>query len=203
MSRPHVAAGRVGQLVRTVAVEAAWWIVGAGRLWWRYTVRASAHLLAVVGLWVYGQQLVAVALVAPVAGIASWARWWPWSYRRRLADPLARYRIRRGLRRSWPVVMESVGLARRTPATARPTRKPGADPVQAVELVQVPTLTKLRWVGGELHATPRLLTGQTVDDVENVADRLRVVVDAERCRIVPNVAATACRIVWGFGDPLR
>ena len=55
---------------------------------------------------------------------------------------------------------------------------------------------------GQLVAWPRLLTGQTVDDVELAADRLRVAVGAHRCRIVPDPSATSCRIVWSFGDPL-
>ncbi len=57
--------------------------------------------------------------------------------------------------------------------------------VPADQLI-VPTLHRLRWVRGELVAWPGLLTGQTVDDVQAVADRLRVALDAHRCRVVPN-----------------
>jgi S-DNA-T family DNA segregation ATPase FtsK/SpoIIIE len=66
----------------------------------------------------------------------------------------------------------------------------------------VPPLRRLRWVDGQLIAWPLLLTGQTVDDVEEVADRLRVAAGAQRCRVLPNASLTACRIVWSFGDPL-
>lgn len=51
-------------------------------------------------------------------------------------------------------------------------------------------------------AFPRLLVGQTLDDVDAVAERLRVAVGAHRCRVEANPAATACSIWWLFGDPL-
>ena len=66
----------------------------------------------------------------------------------------------------------------------------------------MPRLGRLRWTDGQLVGVPRLLVGQTVEDVEAVADRLRVAVDAHRCRVLPNPAHTGCRIVWTFGDPL-
>ena len=49
---------------------------------------------------------------------------------------------------------------------------------------------------------PAAAVGQTVEDVEHVADRLRTAAGAHRLRVVPNPARTGCELVCAFGDPL-
>ncbi len=71
-----------------------------------------------------------------------------------------------------------------------------------VDRVSIPGRGRIRWVDGQLVAVPRLLIGQTVEDVEAVADRLRVALGARRCRIDADPSMTGCSIVWGFTDPL-
>jgi DNA segregation ATPase FtsK/SpoIIIE, S-DNA-T family len=193
---------RVGRWIGRGCREAGWWIGSTGRLWWRYKICSTLHLLAAAtACWQHQMQVVAL-LTLPVVGVAVWARGWPISYRQRLADPLARYRFGRWLRREWPVLMESVGLARRIPPTKQASRERPARKARAVPELESPGLEKAGWSHGQLLAWPQLLTGQTVDDVELAADRLRVAVGAQRCRVIPNRAATGCLIVWSFSDPL-
>ncbi|HET7477850.1 MAG TPA: FtsK/SpoIIIE domain-containing protein [Dermatophilaceae bacterium] len=140
-------------------------------------------------------------MLAPLAGLALWCRIGPVSYARLVGGPVWRRRVRRRVRRMWPLVMEAVGLTRRIPTTTAPARPDR--PVVPRDRVVGPGLHRLRWRDGQLVATPRLLVGQTVENVETAAERLRVAVDAQRCRVMPNAANTACRIVWSFGDLLR
>jgi hypothetical protein len=107
---------------RLLVHELGWWLAGAGRLWWRHKLRTSAHVLLTVIVWLERWELVLLILVGPVVGLALWARLGPVSYARRIRGPLSRWGLRRDLLRSWPVIMESVGLARRTPATVRRCR---------------------------------------------------------------------------------
>ena len=189
----------VERTIRTLGSEVWWWLAGAVRLCWRYPLRS----VACAGLCVLAQHwtapLLLAGLVLPVVGLACWCRVWPVSYARWVGRPLWRFRVRQRLRRLWGSAMEAVGLARRTlPARTRP----GQPALSAAERTITPRLGRLRWSDGQLVGVPRLLVGQTVEDVEAVADRLRVAVDAHRCRVLPNPANTGCRIVWTFGDPL-
>ncbi|GAA3630979.1 FtsK/SpoIIIE domain-containing protein [Microlunatus ginsengisoli] len=196
---------QAGRVLALVGREVGWWVGGTGRLWWRYKLRTSLHGAATAVAWWQDQLVLIAALVIPVVALATWARGWPASYRGRLADPLARYRFARWLRREWPLLMESVGLARRVPATGhlrRGDRRRDGTEVEDGPVVESPSLDRVRWTRGQLMAWPRLLTGQTVDDVELAADRLRVAVGARRCRILPNPEVTGCSIVWSFSDPL-
>jgi S-DNA-T family DNA segregation ATPase FtsK/SpoIIIE len=181
--------------------ELGWWLTGAGRLWWRHKLRGSLHVLLTLLAWLERWELVLAMLIAPVVMAAWWARLGPVSYARRVTRPLTGRRLRRHLRRAWPTIMDSVGLARRAPVNGRRVPIPG-QAVSPPDRVQAPQVKRIRWVDGQLVAWPRLLTGQTVDDVEAVADRLRVAAGAQRCRVVPNASLTACRIVWSFGDLL-
>ena len=193
------AAGRgLVRWFRTVVLELWWWLFGSARLWWRHKITATLYPLAVVIAWHVQLQFWAVVLTVPVLGIAVWARVWPVSYWDRLAGPLEDRRLKRRVRRSWPVLMESVGLTRSTPTVTRT----GNGTVVPADRVAVPKLHRLRWIGADLVAWPGLLTGQTVDDVQAVTDRLRVALDAHRCRIVPNPTGTACTVVWSFADRL-
>lgn len=185
--------------VRRVAAEVWWWLAGAARLCWRYPLRSVAYSGTCVLAQHWAEPLLLAGLVLPVVGLACWCRVGPVSYARWVGRPVWRFRVRRRLRRLWGSAMEAVGLARRLPP---PPTRPGQPALSVVERTVAPALGRLRWLDGQLVGVPRLLVGQTVEDVEAVADRLRVAVDAHRCRVLPNPANTGCRIVWTFGDPL-
>ena len=53
-----------------------------------------------------------------------------------------------------------------------------------------------------LVTVPRLMIGQTVEDVVNVSDRLRTAVGSRQVRIVPNDTHTGCTVRFLFADPL-
>ena len=126
-----------------------------------------------------------VPALVGLAGLV-WQRGWPSSFDRQVSQPRFRSRVRAHVRGQWPLLMESCGLARTVPKSAS----------------LVPELRTLRWIGGRLVAVPRLLPGQTVDDVADAGERLRVGVGATRLRVVADDARTGCRIEWLFGDPL-
>ena len=191
--------GWAGRGLGRVLREAWWWLSRSGRLWWQHKVTGTLYPLAGLGLWHFQLWFWTVVMIVPVAGFGLWARLGPVSYNVRVGLPVARRRLRRWVASSWPATMEAVGLARRTLTV---TQQPGKQPEPA-ERVDVPALGRLRWDGpDDLAAYPGLLVGQTVADVEAVTERLRVALDAERCRVVPNQTGTKCRIVWSFGDPI-
>ncbi|QDP95083.1 hypothetical protein FOE78_03390 [Microlunatus elymi] len=187
----------VRRVVRAVGWECWWWLSGGGRLLRRHPVRSVAWLLAVLVGVVADARLLLIMVVVPVALVGLWARLLPGSYRRLAADRLYRAWLRRWVRRSWPSLMESCGLARRAPATSR---RPG--PTSAAERLVVPRLASCRWRQGRLVMVPGLVSGQTVADVEDAAERLRTSVGAVRLRVIPDNARTSCQIVAGFEDPL-
>ena len=192
-------ARRAVELARVVVAEPWWWLSRSGRLWWHHKVTATLYPLATATLWHFGVQLGAVLSMVPVLAVAGWARLGPISYDRRVRLPLLRRRVRREVIELWPGLMESVGLARRTPIA---TRRSG-DQVTPADRVELPVLARLGWQDDwTLVGWPRLLLGQTVEDVEAVVDRLRVGVRAYRCRVVANPSLTACTIVWSFDDSL-
>ena len=178
------------QLVRVVGVEVGWWLSAGFGLLRRRPGRALLwSVVAVVSVlwhvwWLMG------LLVVPVVGFGLWARIGPVSFQRRVAGPWWRWGHARWLRKRWAPVMEACGLARRVPGTSGEVGR------------QSPPLRRLSWVDGQLIATPGLLVGQTIDDYEAAADRLRVSLDANRVRVIANPSLTGCQIVWSFGDPL-
>ncbi|WP_392507520.1 FtsK/SpoIIIE domain-containing protein [Naumannella halotolerans] len=173
--------------LRWCGLEVWWWISRLVRLLLRYWLW-SLFAVIIVNLGVIQETwwpLVAIITFLVVLGL--WARIWPVSFDRYVALPSFRRRTKRWLRRSWVPVMDACGLARRIPGE---------------KTMVVPSRRRLRWVNGQLSVQPRLLIGQTVEDVEHAADRLRTAVGARRVRIVPDDTYTTCRIVWSFGDPL-
>lgn len=169
--------------------EVWWWLSRLARYSWRH--KRQVLLVAAVGVLSFYFDLrwpaLPLVLLVPVLVLLVWERCWPVGFQVQVADRLFRRRTARWLRRSWVPVMEACGLTRRTPGG---------------QVAQAPTLRRLVWEGHQLVASPRLLTGQTVDDVEAAAERLRVSLDATRLRVIPDAAAIDCRLVWSFGDPL-
>jgi S-DNA-T family DNA segregation ATPase FtsK/SpoIIIE len=194
------AAAMTGRVGRAAAGEVWWWLSLVGRLAGHHPWRCGGFVLVCVVLSWQGADVLLVVVVGLPLVLVVWRRFGPWSFARIVGLPWWRRRVRREVRRVWSSAMQAVGLARRPAAELLP--RPG-QPVLPADRVAVPKLAGLRWQrDGQLVAVPRLLVGQTVEDVEQVADRLRVVVEARRCRVVPNEMNTACRIVWSFGDPL-
>lgn len=169
-----------------------WWWLGGGLRLLRHAPRRAMTWLTGIGFAVWAEvwSLLAVLLVLVVAP-GLWARCWPVSFRQRIAHPSWRRRIARGVRRSWPNLMEACGLSRRV-----------LDPAGAAQ-TRVPSLHAVRWDEPDVLVTvPRLMVGQTVDDVVAVEERLRVAVGSRQIRIVPNEAHTGCSVRFLFADPL-
>ena len=179
-----------GELARVVGREVGWWTVGGLRLIAHAWKRGVAWLGSVAGAWWLEAWSLVAGLVAVVLLPALWCRLSPGSYRRRVREPVWRRRVRRHLHRSWPALMESCGLGGRVTA------------YDGTAALAVPALRRAGWRSGRLVAVPELLLGQTVDDVHDAAERLRVAVGASRVRVVPDDKATRCEVVWLFGDPL-
>ncbi|HEY5847243.1 MAG TPA: FtsK/SpoIIIE domain-containing protein [Microlunatus sp.] len=179
------------QGVRLVFAEIGWWLGGAFRLL-RSAPRRTVTWLTGIGFAVWAEvwSLLAVLLVVVVLP-GLWARCWPTSYRQRVAHPSWRRRIRRGVRRSWPRLMDACGLSRRV-----------LDPAGATQ-TRVPALHRVRWEEPDVLVTvPQLMVGQTVEDVVSVSERLRVAVGSRQVRIVPNENHTGCSVRFLFADPL-
>ena len=175
---------------RSVVREAAWWIGGGARLAWRRKGWLALWSCLVLMLVTYGG-VDLLELVLPSATLvlflALWCRFFPVSYRRWVSGPVWRRRIKRQLRQQWLELMEGCGLTRRVAHGA----------------ATAPGLVGLRWdQQGRLVITPALLRGQTVEDLDGAADRLRTAIGAYRLRVVPNAAHTACQLVCTFDESL-
>ena len=182
---------RVVTAVLVVCGEVGWWLAGGFRLLRRAPRRAVTWLAgAGFAVWADLWWLLSV-LLALVVGPGLWARIGPVSFERRVTHPSWRRRITRGVRRSWPQLMEACGLSRRV-----------LDPTGATS-TRVPGLQRVRWDEPDVLVTqPRLMVGQTVDDVVGVSERLRVAVGSRQIRIIPNDAHTGCTVRFLFADPL-
>lgn len=128
-------------------------------------------------------------LLLPVWLGGLWERFWPDSYREQIVIPAWRRRVEQGLRSGWFGLMESCGLSRRVST-------------QQGVMTHVPGLVQLCWRQDDLWARPVLMPGQTTDDLQAVAERLRVTVGAARIRVVTATHDTACWLVWSFADRL-
>lgn len=179
-------AGGVVQAVRAAARETRW-LFGH---WFALARLAPVVMVGwaalPVGLWLAERSAWIAAWVAiSVVGIGV-ARRFPVGFDRHVLSRLEGRRCKARTRRSWPEWMTGCGLARKS-----------------ADEVEIPRLRSMRWRYGHLTVFPRLLPGQTVDDVDLVADRLRVAAGARRLHVVPNDAMTGCQLVFGFADALR
>src|SRR4051812_27736836 len=100
--------------VRGVGGEVWFSVAGFGRLVRRYTVATVASSAwLVVTAWQAWWNLF-VLLAVPVLAFAGWRRVGPVSFGRWVSDRLWRHRSRRWVRKRWPMIADSCGLARRT-----------------------------------------------------------------------------------------
>jgi S-DNA-T family DNA segregation ATPase FtsK/SpoIIIE len=162
--------------------EALWWarrLFGVCRRYPGSVVVAAAAgwlLLPFTPLW-----LLAALLVA-VVGLRAWARLAPVDFHRIVAGPMARrYRCRR-MRRRWPELAVACGLG------IQPAPRRGPHPVRDNDVLPAPAVPKLVRVtteGPRVRLRIRPLVGQTFDDIEKVAERLRTAVGATRVRTDP------------------
>lgn len=190
---PQVGHGirRLGRGLRLVFVEVGWWLSRGWRLL-RHAPRRTMTWLVASGFAVWAEVWWLLAtLLTLILSVGLWARVGPVSFQRRITHPSWRRRIRRRVRRSWPQLMEAAGLSRRV-----------LDGTGAVQ-VRVPELRALRWEDPDvLVVTPRLLIGQTVDDIVAVSERLRTTVQSRQVRVIPNDQHTGCTVRFVFADPL-
>lgn len=198
----RTAKSRAVRLLRQPVREAWWWASGAAGILRRYPRRALLWV-AILALAALQRQVVIVGLLlVPVFAVMCWARLSPISYRRLLADPLWRRRTGRAVRKQWPLIAEACGLSRRTPRVALALVTPPLGVIGPSERVVVPTLRGMSWAGHQLTLRPALLLGQTIGDVEEATERLRLAVGAHRVRVVPDEDQISCRIICRFGDVL-
>ena len=149
------------------------WFVVAMFTWLSADLLGSWKPFAVVG---------AVALY-----FALWARFHPDTYYRAISRPLARRELWLDLLETWPLLMEECGLS--TVVIDRAGEKH----------TRVPSIASKHWHRNELVLAPSLLTGQTVEDFQAVADRLRTTVGATHLRVTGDLSPT---LTFSFGDAL-
>jgi len=176
--------------IRLGLAEVWWWIAGGARFLWRAPVRAVSWTAGTVWSTLTESWLVLTGFMALMVVPALWARCWPDSYLRHIAHPGWRRRIRKSVRQSWGALMEASGLSRRVLSKNGPE-------------IRVPELHRIGWEDPDvLVVVPRLMVGQTVDDIVTVAERLRTTVGSRQVRVIPNEAHTGCTLRFLFADPL-
>ncbi|HLR95966.1 MAG TPA: hypothetical protein VK053_15710 [Jiangellaceae bacterium] len=149
------------------------WFVVAMFTWLAADLLGSWKPFAIVG---------AIALY-----FALWARFYPDTYYRAISRPLARRELWLDLLETWPLLMEECGLS--TVVIDREGEKH----------TRVPSIASKHWDRNELVLAPSLLTGQTVEDFQSVADRLRTTVGATHLRVTGDLSPT---LTFSFGDAL-
>lgn len=180
--------------LRATGAEVGWWLRQVARFARRAPGRALV-LLAVVwltapdGLWIAGTGLAVLAV------LRVWRLRAPVSFGR-VSGTLRGYWWRRRLRWRWRALCEQCDLA-------QPARRPGRPrTTDARPRFHLPRLVSVRSAWPHLTLVVRPLLGQTVDDFERAAEKVRVGVGASRLRVDPHgVNAVALRFT--IGDELR
>ena len=176
--------------IRLGLAEVWWWVSGAARFPVRAPVKAVSWTAGTVWSALTESWLVLTGFLTLMVVPAVWARCWPDSYLRHIAHPAWRREIRRSVRRSWSALMEASGLSRRVIGRDGPE-------------IRVPQLHRIGWEDPDvLVVVPRLMIGQTVDDMVTVAERLRTSVGSRQVRVIPNDNHTGCTLRFLFADPL-
>lgn len=128
------------------------------------------------------------AMVGAIAlYFALWARFYPGVYYRVISRPLARRELWLDLLETWPLLMDECGLS------AVVIDRAGE------KHTRIPSIASKHWHRNELVLAPSLLTGQTVEDFQSVADRLRTTVGATHLRVTGDLSPT---LAFSFGDTL-
>lgn len=154
---------RLWQGVRRV-LTALWlalrWTVRA----WRW-IAATLFVGGVVGLLGYDALSVALYWSVPAWNLvrAFWAVFSPMTYEPLLGGPLRRHRWRRYVRRQWPSMAESCGLADRVVRENR----------------TVPRLLRVRARDNTLTIRVRARSGQTLDDLRGAVEAVGTIMGAE------------------------
>lgn len=159
--------------------------------------RLGRCLLAIGLTWLLAGWRGAVALLVVALVLRLWARTRPASFERWLAGPHRRRARNRWLRRNWSTVAVSCGLGVTRSARGR------IDPVPMLRprtVLDAPRIDHLSSDGPQVRLRLRLLMGQTLEDVEKAADRLRTAVGATRVRVDPG--GTGALVTFTFGDLL-
>jgi S-DNA-T family DNA segregation ATPase FtsK/SpoIIIE len=195
---------RLRDTARLVGRELVWSGRGTVRLMVRYP-RPSGLLLLVLAVSVLtGFRVVGVAALAMLAVFALWCRLGPVSFARCCAGPLRRWLVRRWMRREWPAIAAGCGLSVHppvsSPAKSRPWRSSAPVPVVRPAPL-VPVLRRLVSDGPRLRLHLELRVGQTLDDVDAAADKLRTAVGASRVRVHLDGPVNA-QITFTMGDLL-
>ncbi|WP_299299040.1 FtsK/SpoIIIE domain-containing protein [uncultured Brachybacterium sp.] len=118
---------------------------------------------------------------------ALWARFYSDTYYRAVSRPLARRELWLDLLETWPLLMEECGLSRVVIDRA------------GEKHTRVPSIASKHWDRNQLVLFPSLLTGQTVEDFQDVADRLRTTVGATHLRVTGELSPT---LTFSFGNAL-
>lgn len=160
---------------------------------WRYSLLLTVLVLAGHLVGSVRTQVVGVALALLPAVIATvWARFWPFSFERRVAGPWRRRGWRRWAGRSWPSLARECGLSVQRKTTRREVAVRSGRPGRVVSTATDvpiwvhPKLLKVTTTGDTLILSIRTRVGQTVDDLERAAGPLGAASGAVswRCRPV-------------------
>jgi S-DNA-T family DNA segregation ATPase FtsK/SpoIIIE len=173
-----------------------------GLRWLRSLVRSAGRhpghavvLLAVA--WLAVPVLPAGFILTGLAIASSclfWAATHPLSFHQLVAGPAARVWRRSWFRRHWPEVARACGLGQERRLQVRPENERRLK-------VHVPRLGRVRADGPRVLLRVRPLMGQTLEDFEAAAERLRTAVGSTRLRVEPS-GANEVLLTFTIGDAL-
>ena len=177
--------------------EAGWWARQLFRACSRYP---GPFVVAAAAGWLLlplAPVRVLVGLVVAVVALRASARLEPVGFQRIVVGPgVRRYRCW-SMRRRWPELAAACGLGIQ-PVTRRSPR-PGRH--NEVPAPAIPKLVRVTAEGPRVRLRVRPLVGQTFDDIEKAAERLRTAVGASRVRNDP-LGPNEAELTLTMGDAL-
>ena len=160
--------------------EGSWWgrqLFGACRRYPGYVVVVAAAGWLLLPL---APMRVLVGVVVAVVALRAWARLAPVGFHQIVVGPgVRRYRCW-SMRRRWPEFAAACGLS----IQPEPRRWPGRHS-DVLGTPAIPKLVRVTAEGPRVRLRVRPLVGQTFDDIERAAERLRTAVGASRVRTDP------------------
>jgi S-DNA-T family DNA segregation ATPase FtsK/SpoIIIE len=132
------------------------------------------------------------ALIVP--GCLFWSAGHPVSFQRVLVWPIVTTWRRLWFRHHWTEIADACGLTRERRRATRPGSPPELD-------VQVPRVTQVRAEGQRVLLAARPLLGQTLEDFETAAERLRTATGASRLRVAAH-RSDRVLLTFTLGDSL-